>query len=209
MPALDNPRWEAFAQIIVKGLASDKPNGKNTQRTAYLAAGYSTTSDETTDAAASRLLRKVKAVVDRIRELQEQALARIDRKLDISRERIGRNLDEASRMSRQQGNPANIIAAELGLAKVFGLAKASDTYDPNDLDNAKSPEHLGQLLLQSVGLVSPFTALEISKAIAANDRFVEELEAIRDVCHYLGHKNIQHTVCYTELSPDRFRDFWK
>ena len=27
--------------------------------------------------------------------------------------------------------------------------------------------------------------------------------------HYLGHKNIQHTVRYTELSPDRFRDFWR
>ena len=26
---------------------------------------------------------------------------------------------------------------------------------------------------------------------------------------YLGHKNIQHTVRYTELSPMRFRDFWR
>ena len=26
---------------------------------------------------------------------------------------------------------------------------------------------------------------------------------------YLGHKNIQHTVRYIELSPDRFRDFWR
>ncbi len=26
--------------------------------------------------------------------------------------------------------------------------------------------------------------------------------------HYLGHKNIQHTVRYTELSSDRFKDFW-
>jgi site-specific recombinase XerD len=25
---------------------------------------------------------------------------------------------------------------------------------------------------------------------------------------YLGHRNIQHTVRYTELSPTRFRDFW-
>src|SRR5215831_4742550 len=30
----------------------------------------------------------------------------------------------------------------------------------------------------------------------------------RALQHYLGHKNIQHTVRYTELSPDRFRDFW-
>ena len=26
---------------------------------------------------------------------------------------------------------------------------------------------------------------------------------------YLGHKNIQHTVRYTELSPGRFKDFWR
>jgi type 1 fimbriae regulatory protein FimB/type 1 fimbriae regulatory protein FimE len=26
---------------------------------------------------------------------------------------------------------------------------------------------------------------------------------------YLGHRNIQHTVHYTELSPTRFKDFWR
>jgi integrase len=26
---------------------------------------------------------------------------------------------------------------------------------------------------------------------------------------YLGHKNITHTVRYTELSPERFKDFWR
>ena len=26
---------------------------------------------------------------------------------------------------------------------------------------------------------------------------------------YLGHRNIQHTVRYTELSPSRFKDFWR
>ena len=26
---------------------------------------------------------------------------------------------------------------------------------------------------------------------------------------WLGHKNIQHTVRYTELAPDRFKGFWK
>jgi integrase len=31
----------------------------------------------------------------------------------------------------------------------------------------------------------------------------------RSLQAYLGHKNIQHTVRYTELSPDRFKDFWR
>jgi len=30
----------------------------------------------------------------------------------------------------------------------------------------------------------------------------------RAIQHYLGHKNIQHTVRYTQLSAFRFRDFW-
>jgi type 1 fimbriae regulatory protein FimB/type 1 fimbriae regulatory protein FimE len=31
----------------------------------------------------------------------------------------------------------------------------------------------------------------------------------RALQHYLGHKNIQHTVRYTELAPDRLKDFWR
>ena len=30
----------------------------------------------------------------------------------------------------------------------------------------------------------------------------------RAIQQYLGHKNIQHTVRYTQLSAARFRDFW-
>ena len=31
----------------------------------------------------------------------------------------------------------------------------------------------------------------------------------RALQQYMGHKNIQHTVRYTEMAPDRFKDFWK
>jgi type 1 fimbriae regulatory protein FimB/type 1 fimbriae regulatory protein FimE len=31
----------------------------------------------------------------------------------------------------------------------------------------------------------------------------------RAIQHYLGHKNIQHTVRYTELASGRFKDFWR
>ena len=31
----------------------------------------------------------------------------------------------------------------------------------------------------------------------------------RAIQHYMGHKNIQHTVRYTELASDRFNGFWK
>ena len=31
----------------------------------------------------------------------------------------------------------------------------------------------------------------------------------RAIQHYLGHKNIQYTVLYTQLAPNRFDGFWK
>jgi len=31
----------------------------------------------------------------------------------------------------------------------------------------------------------------------------------RALQHYLGHKNIQHTVRYTEMASDRVKDFWR
>ena len=40
-------------------------------------------------------------------------------------------------------------------------------------------------------------------ALAAKGHDTRALQA------YLGHKNIQHTVRYTELSPTRFKSFWR
>ena len=82
-------------------------------------------------------------------------------------------------MAETDNDPATIVSSELGLAKVFGLAKTTDSYSPGDVSNAKSADDLGRLLLESIGAIAPFTAAEISRAIAANDRFVEELEAIK------------------------------
>jgi type 1 fimbriae regulatory protein FimB/type 1 fimbriae regulatory protein FimE len=31
----------------------------------------------------------------------------------------------------------------------------------------------------------------------------------RSLQAYLGHKNIQHTVRYTEQAPDRIKEFWR
>jgi site-specific recombinase XerD len=31
----------------------------------------------------------------------------------------------------------------------------------------------------------------------------------RTLQHYLGHKDIMHTARYTELTPERFKDYWK
>jgi hypothetical protein len=34
-------------------------------------------------------------------------------------------------------------------------------------------------------------------------------KGLRALQHYMGHKNIMHTVRYTEMAPDRFKNFWK
>ena len=40
-------------------------------------------------------------------------------------------------------------------------------------------------------------------------KLANEGQDTRAIQHYLGHKNIQHTVRYTELSPQRFNNFWQ
>jgi type 1 fimbriae regulatory protein FimE len=44
---------------------------------------------------------------------------------------------------------------------------------------------------------------------AAGYKLANDGHDTRAIQHYLGHKNIQHTVRYTELAPTRFKDFWK
>jgi integrase len=43
---------------------------------------------------------------------------------------------------------------------------------------------------------------------ACGHKLANEGRDTRAIQAYLGHSNIQHTVRYTELAPDRFRGFW-
>ena len=178
MPALNNPRYERFAQALFAGLAGET-RVKRAQSTAYLTAYPNCSNGNSAEAAASRLLRRVKPIIERVRELQAEQNKRLEPKLDLSKERVGRRLDMASRKAEHEGNTANIIAAELGIAKVFGLAKPGEQYNPLDPSNAESMSDIGRLLLQSVGATSPSQAA-INWAIEANNRFVERLEEIAE-----------------------------
>jgi len=44
---------------------------------------------------------------------------------------------------------------------------------------------------------------------ACGFKLANEGHDTRAIQFYLGHKNIQHTVRYTALAPDRFKAFWK
>src|SRR5262245_51670273 len=116
MPVLPNPRHEAFAQAIFAGLSRHQ---NYSQAQAYRDAGYKVTNGNSANACASRLLSFANGVAERIHELQTQQLERIKPKLDLSKERIGRNLDHASQLAKEQQNPTAIVNSELAIAKVF------------------------------------------------------------------------------------------
>jgi len=177
MPALSNPRHEAFAQAIFAGLAG-KTRLERANSTAYITAYPSCTNRKSAKAAAARLLARVSPILDRVRELQADANKRIQPKLDISRETIGRRLRMASEMAEEQKSPTAIAACELGMAKVFHRL---DTPDDQRIDftTANSMTDIGRKLLQSVGFASP-DDVSIQAAIEANDAFIERLEAIRE-----------------------------
>ena len=175
MPALNNPRYERFAQAIFAGLTG-KTRIERAQSTAYLQAYPNCAPGNAAEACASRLLRRAKPILDRVRELQAEANARLQPKLDLSRERVGRRLDLASQMAERQQNPAAIVNSELGIAKVFHKIEAADA-NQIDFNQANSMQDIGRKLLQSVGFREPDDA-SIQEAIEANDQFISQLQAI-------------------------------
>ena len=44
---------------------------------------------------------------------------------------------------------------------------------------------------------------------ACGYKLAQDGQDTRAIQHYLGHRNIQHTVLYTQLSQERFKNFWK
>src|SRR5215472_17497701 len=173
MPALAKPRHEAFAQALFAALSNGSPYN---QGKAYKAAGYIASNQNSADACASRLLRNAKPILDRVRELQQEANARQQSKIDLSRDRVGRDLDEAYRMAKEQGNAPAMVSSALGIAKVFH-ADPNENESTFSFKNAQSMDDIGRRLLMTVGMRDP-NASSIALAIEANDAFVARLEAI-------------------------------
>src|SRR5262249_46318512 len=184
MPALSNPRHERFAQAIFAGLSGETRIAR-AQSTAYLTAYPNCSNGNSAEAAASRLLRRVKP----IRELQAEANARATHKIDLSRERIGRELDKAARMATEQGNASALVSSALGIAKVFH-SSPNDQEEAFSFKSATSMHDIGRKLLMTVGYENHDEA-SIELAIEANDQFVDRLEAI------------YHQAQHTRLSSER------
>jgi site-specific recombinase XerD len=102
-------------------------------------------------------------------------------------------------------------------------------HEPKEISYVEKKE--AQELLAGAGgrEVAPFSAAGFAKMIeragvAARFKFKAHPHMLRHACGYklandghdtrslqayLGHRNIQHTVRYSELSPTRFKDFWR
>ena len=175
MPALSNPRYERFAQALFAGLAG-KTRIERAQSTAYLKAYPNCSSGNSAEACASRLLRNAKPILDRVRELVAEANQRNQHKVDLSRDRIGRDLDQASRMAKEQENVAGMVASAMGMAKVFHPSP-NESESALSFKSAQNMHDIGKRLLMTVGCENPRVAA-IELAIEANDAFVERLERI-------------------------------
>jgi hypothetical protein len=177
MPALDNPRWERFAQAIVEGLANGERKPYSQGR-AYIAAGY-TAKDQgkrggSAECAASRLLNRVKPILERVRELQAIAA----RNAAETAEKMARELNEIQYEARADKAHAAAVSAVLGKARILNIIP-EESAKPIDFAQAKSMQDVGRKLLQSVGFKEPDDA-SINAAIKANDAFIDRLTAIRD-----------------------------
>ena len=66
--------------------------------------------------------------------------------------------------------------------------------------------------MQRAGQAAGLTSLRVHPHMLRHStgyKLANDGRDTRSIQSYLGHKNIQHTVRYTELAPGRFKDFWK
>jgi hypothetical protein len=175
MPALKNPRHEAFAQAIFSGIVNAK-GGAHSQAEAYRRAGYHVTNGNSARACASRLLMFANGIGERIKELQAIAAEQTVE----SAEKMTRELNEVLHEARADKAHSAAVSAILGKAKILNIGEQHDCRSGQiDFSQASSMEDLGRKLLQSVGFKEPDN-VSIKEAIEANDEFIKELERIRN-----------------------------
>jgi len=171
MPALKNPRHEAFAQAVFNGITNAK-GGAHSQAEAYRRAGYHVTNGNSARACASRLLMFANGIAERIKELQAIAAEQTVESAD----KCVQELNQLRRDAHADKAYAAAVSAVMGKAKILNLRDQP----PNtsvDFSSAKSMQDVGRKLLQSVGFKEP-DDVSIQAAIALNDKFIDDLQAI-------------------------------
>jgi hypothetical protein len=172
MPALRNPRHEAFAQAIFSGIVGAK-GGAHSQAEAYRRAGYHVTNGNSARACASRLLMFANGIGERIKELQAIAAEHAVESAD----KCVQELNELRRDAHSDKAYGAAVAAVMGKAKILNLMVDQPPNTSIDFSSAKSMQDIGRKLLQSVGFKEPDDVL-IQAAVALNDKFIDDLQAI-------------------------------
>jgi integrase len=94
------------------------------------------------------------------------------------------------RLQREQPGGPHVFVSERGAPMT---AKSFHTLISRLGERARMPFPIHPHMLRHACGYAPANAGHDTRALQA----------------WLGHRNIQHTVRYTELAPDRFRDFWR
>jgi predicted trehalose synthase len=175
MPALKNPRWEAFCHAIVEGMA--KPG--YSQAECYRSAGYHAKAGNSSEAAASRLLNKFTPVINRVRELQNQ----VARRRQVTKDSLVGELEEAQELAREVKQPSAIVSATGLKAKITGhLVERQETGQPGSFSNAQSAaEIVGRVLREINPGLPPLEEIPeslLKAGLAEYERHSRVLEAI-------------------------------
>ena len=175
MPALKNPRHEAFARAIFIGLF--QPDLHPTHGHAYNAAGYRAIgvgeAGGSAEVNACRLLKKAK-ILDRVHELQAEAAERTQE----TAEKCVQELNQLRRDAHADKAYAAAVSAVMGKAKILNLTvEQHDFRGKIDFSQASSFEDIGRKLLQSVGFKEP-DDVSVQRAVEANDALIDTLQRI-------------------------------
>jgi type 1 fimbriae regulatory protein FimB/type 1 fimbriae regulatory protein FimE len=113
----------------------------------------------------------------------------------------------------KQGNPSvhPLRGPELRALRRLQRAYAALTYVfCSERNTLLSPDSIRKIISRAGEEAKlPFPVHPHMLRHACGYKLAQAGQDTRAIQHYLGHKNIQHTVRYTQLSADRFKDFWK
>lgn len=149
---LKNPRQERFVKLYLMEMA----NG-GSATAAYRKVYTNATGFNCASASAHQLL-KLPHIKSRIMEMRMD----IKRKADITYEKILTNYEEALKLAKEKGDPANIIAAAREQAKLVGLIiDRKEVGGAGDFENMENISEILEAVAQQVG---PEAALALSQA---------------------------------------------
>jgi type 1 fimbriae regulatory protein FimB/type 1 fimbriae regulatory protein FimE len=114
-----------------------------------------------------------------------------------------------------QGTPATPPIVGLSCARfaAYSANKSHDRRSSSRRSAVRRSRLLGSLAWSNAPVEPPagcrFKAHPHMLRHACGFALANEGHDTRALQAYLGHKNIQHTVRYTELAPTRFKNFWR